>query len=105
MPQFAVYRNRNPQSKARFPLLLDIQSDLLEPLGTRVVVPLTASSGKLSRSMTRLTPILKFAGKEYLLVTPQLAGIPVTALGPSVGDLAGDRQTITAALDFLIAGF
>jgi toxin CcdB len=38
MPQFAVYRNRNPASRTRFPLLLDIQSDLLEPLTTRVVI-------------------------------------------------------------------
>jgi hypothetical protein len=28
MPQFALYRNRNPASRTRFPLLLDIQSDL-----------------------------------------------------------------------------
>ena len=32
MPQFALYQNRNPASRKRFPLLLDIQSDLLEVL-------------------------------------------------------------------------
>jgi hypothetical protein len=34
MPQFAVYRNRNEATRAQFPLLLDVQSDLLEPLYT-----------------------------------------------------------------------
>ena len=40
MAQFDVYRNPNPATRARIPYLLDVQSDLLEPLATRVVVPL-----------------------------------------------------------------
>ena len=38
MAQFAVYRNKNPRSKAAFPLLVDVQSDQLEDLQTRDVV-------------------------------------------------------------------
>jgi toxin CcdB len=70
MSQFALYRNRNPASKTRFPLLLDIQSDLLEGLATRVVVPLALASAARARSMRTLTPILKFEGKEFLMMTP-----------------------------------
>ena len=40
MAQFDVYRNANPATRTRVPYLLDLQSDLLDPLGTRVVVPL-----------------------------------------------------------------
>ena len=40
MPQFAVHRNRNAATRARYPLLVDVQSDLLAGMGTRVVVPL-----------------------------------------------------------------
>lgn len=40
MPQFDVYRNRNPRSRRSIPYLLDVQSDLLTALSTRVVVPL-----------------------------------------------------------------
>jgi hypothetical protein len=29
MPQFTVHRNRNATTRARYPLLLNIQSDLL----------------------------------------------------------------------------
>jgi len=32
MAQFTVYRNKNPRSKATFPLLVDVQSDLLDDL-------------------------------------------------------------------------
>jgi toxin CcdB len=41
MGQFAVYRNKNPHTKSTFPFLVDVQSDLLESLQTRVVIPLT----------------------------------------------------------------
>jgi toxin CcdB len=104
MPQFSLYRNRNPASRARFPLLLDIQSDLLEPLATRVVVPLVPAESGRPRSMRTLTPILEFEGKRYLMLTPQVAGIPTRELGPLAGDLNSDRDTIVAAVDFLRAG-
>jgi toxin CcdB len=55
--------------------------------------------------MQKLTPILKFDGKEYLMLTPQIAGISLRELGPIAGDLASDRDTIVAAVDFLLAGF
>ena len=103
MPQFAVYRNRNPASRSRFPLLLDIQSDLLEPLATRVVIPLTPATTARTREMGTLIPVLRFEGKEYLVLTPQVAGIPANELGPIAGDLTSERDAIIAAVDFLLA--
>ena len=105
MRQFVVYRNRNAATKARFPLLLDVQSDLLSDLGTRVVIPLTPATAASHRTaMQTLTPILVVDGKEYLLVAPQLAGIATRELGPPVADLSDQRPTILAALDLLITG-
>ena len=45
MAQFAVDKNRNAATKGRFPLLLDVQSDLLEPLATRAVEPCCRRTG------------------------------------------------------------
>ncbi|HWJ06178.1 MAG TPA: CcdB family protein [Steroidobacteraceae bacterium] len=105
MPQFAVHRNRNAATKARFPLLLDVQSDLLEELGTRVVIPLTPASSTAKRTTMRtLMPVLAIENREYLLVTPQLAGIAAKELGPVIADLSPDRTSIVAALDLLITG-
>ena len=104
MPQFSVYRNRNATTKVRFPLLIDLQSDLLEPLATRVVAPLAPAASARSRKMETLTPILTVEGKDYLMLTPQLAGVAVRELGPSVADASDQRAVILAALDFLISG-
>jgi toxin CcdB len=104
MPQFAVYKNRNTATRGRFPLLLDVQSDLLEPLSTRVVVPLSPIATARDISMERLTPALTIDGKLYVMLTPQLAGISTRELGQSIGSAVAMRSAIVAALDLLITG-
>lgn len=104
MPQFAVHKNRNSATRGRFPLLLDVQSDLLEPLSTRVVVPLSPVATARDVVMKQLAPILTIDGKQYVMLTPQLAGISARELGESIANLATQRPTIIAALDLLITG-
>jgi len=104
MPQFAVYKNRNEATRGRFPLLLDVQSGLLDPLNTRVVVPLSPAAPAKARAMEALTPKLPVAGKEYVMVTPQLAGISVRELGAIVDTVSSERAKIIGALDLLITG-
>jgi toxin CcdB len=103
--QFSVHRNRNPRTKAVFPFLVDVQSDLLEPLNTRVVVPMTKAAALAKNPVSHLTPDVSFNGDRYLLMTPQLAGIGRAELGPHAGTLVEERQTILAAIDFLLTGF
>jgi toxin CcdB len=104
MTQFCVYRNANPKSRGQYPLLLDVQSELLSTLNTRVVVPLSPLSTVKSKTLAALTPVLEAGGKRYVMLTPQLAGIAARSLGPQVADLSGQRSDIIAALDFLITG-
>jgi toxin CcdB len=103
--QFSVHRNKNPRTKAAFPFLVDVQSDLLEPLNTRVVIPMTKAAALTKKPVSHLIPEVSFNGDRYLLVTPQLAGIGRAELGPHAGTLAEERQTILAAVDFLLTGF
>jgi toxin CcdB len=104
MPQFAVYRNPNPATAGEYPLLVDVQSDLLSDLATRVVIPLCPASVLGGRLVRTLMPVVDVAGDAYALLTPQLAGIPRKQLGEAVGSLAASRGEITAALDLLISG-
>ncbi len=105
MPQFTVHRNRNAATRSRYPLLLNIQSDLLAELGTRVVVPMTPAPAVARRAAMRtLTPVLVVDDKDYLLMTPQLAGVANRDLGPPVADLSGQRPAVLAALDLLFTG-
>lgn len=104
MAQFGVHRNPNPQTKGQVPFLLDVQSDLLADLGTRVVVPLCPASAMKGKLVKTLMPLLPIDGKSYAMLTPQLAGIERRQMGAEVADLAGHRNEIIAALDLLFTG-
>jgi toxin CcdB len=103
--QFTVYKNKNARSRPVFPLLVDVQSDLLDQLQTRVVIPLSRVAALAKSPVSQLTPQIEFEGVSYVLVTPQLAGIGQSDLGPATGSLASSRDVILAALDFLLLGF
>ncbi len=104
MPQFSVYKNKNAATRARVPYLLDVQSNLLGELETRVVVPLYAATALKENALTVLSPRLEVEGKELVAMTPQLAGISRKELGAEVGQLIEQRDTIMRAMDFLITG-
>jgi toxin CcdB len=98
MAQFTAYRNPNPASRGRLPLLLDVQSPLLDDLATCVVVPLAPVARRKPVAIMRLMPTVEIDGARYIMMTPQLAGIPRKALGPPVADVATQRGSIIAAL-------
>jgi len=45
MAQFDVHRNRDVHTRDLFPYLLDVQTDMLDRLATRVVAPLALAAG------------------------------------------------------------
>jgi toxin CcdB len=102
--QFSVHVNLNPASRGLYPFLLDIQSELLNDLNTRVVVPLAPPGSRRGPSLAKLMPKIRVDGVDYVMLTPQLAGIPVRHLGYEVENLADNRAEIVAALDLLVSG-
>lgn len=104
MPQFTVHRNPNPDTRAAYPLLLDIQSDLISDLSSRVVVPLCPAPAMKGKLIKTLMPVFEVDGEQYAMLTPQLAGVSNKQVGGKVADLAQCRDEIIAALDLLITG-
>ncbi len=104
MPQFAVHLNANLAARTTIPYLLDVQSDLIADLGSRVVVPLYVAGAMKGKVLKTLMPQFEVEGEPVVMVTPQLAGISRKALGEQVADLSAMRNEIIAALDLLITG-
>jgi toxin CcdB len=104
MAQFMVCRNKNPQTRSAVPFLLDVQNDLLDDLETRVVVPLCPASMIKGRILRSLTPVLEIEGERFVMLTPQMAGIPKSELGAPVTRVEQYRFEIIAAIDFLLTG-
>ncbi|WP_147115006.1 CcdB family protein [Tateyamaria sp. syn59] len=99
MGQFDVY-DIQPDGT----LVVDVQSDLLDPLNTRVVIPLVPL-GTTLKPAKRLNPVVRIADKDQILATQFVAAVPVSELKTPVSSLAEHKDDITAALDMLYQGF
>jgi toxin CcdB len=104
MAQFDVFTNPSPTTRKLFPYIVDIQSQYLEDLATRIVIPLGKASAFANTSMKGLTPEISFHDEKLLLLTPQIASIPKIKLHNPIGSLAHFRTDIMNALDFAIFG-
>ncbi len=105
MAQFDIHRNSDPGSKARTPFLLEIQSDILSVLATRIVVPLRPGSMMKGMFITRLHLKIEVEGSEHFAIVPELAAIPQSRLGASVRSAPELRQGVSEALDLIFTGF
>jgi len=100
MAQFDLFKN--PRG-GLYPFLLDVQTDLLGSLATRIVVPLVALK-KYGKPITRLHPTATIVGVEYVLKFHDLAAVPAKVLVRPVDSLAHRRAELIAALDLLFTG-
>ena len=104
MAQFEVYRNPNARKAAQPAYFVVLQSDFLDTLTTRLVAPIY-DIGTIGTLPPRLSPTVLIEDRSYMVVFPQMAGIPKSALGSRVTSLDQHRDAFTAAIDFLLGGF
>lgn len=103
MKQFVAYRNRSP-SKSVYPLLLNIQSDLISASDTRLAVPLYPIGKTAGPVIEGAAPLVDVDGVSHVLMMPLVAGVNISQFGKEVVDLSPARATILSALDFLTHG-
>jgi toxin CcdB len=91
-----------PRSKAGY--VVDIQSRLLDGMSTRVVIPLLPEPAAPSITAKILNPVVLIDGNEYVLMTQNVATVPLSQLRAPVGTLAAHRDQIVRAIDTLLSG-
>lgn len=105
MARFDVYVNPGRHA-ATTPYLLDVQSDLLDVLDSRMVIPLrNLEHFPKVKLPGRLTPVVTIKGRDFLLETPKMGAIPRQLLTMPVLSLREMHAEITSALDFLFHGY
>ena len=105
MARFDVYSNPGAHASTT-PYLLDVQSNLLDGLDSRMVIPLRSLEHFAKVKLpTRLTPVFHINGKDYLLETPKMGAVPNRILKGSVASLSDQQELIAGALDFLFQGY
>ncbi len=94
MSQYSVYKNENKSSKKTYPFFVDVQSDLLDSLNSRVVIPLSLSEAMNNINVKNLCPIFEIGDKRYILLAHQMTSIPASLLKKNVGSLENKRYEI-----------
>lgn len=85
-------------------LVVDLQTDLLDDLNTKVVAPLMHKD-VAPKPAQYLNPVFEISGTEYVMVTQFLSAVPAPQLGQSVGSLRDNASDITRAVDMVFHGF
>lgn len=91
---------RSPADNTAPPLLLVVQSDFVEVHSLRVVVPLQRVE-RVEDPIRDLMPTLDVQGEPFVMMTPLIAGIPISAIGRKVESLLREQHRIRRAIDIL----
>jgi toxin CcdB len=104
MAQYDVYPNPSPRSRDEIPYVVDVQSDLLADLRTRLVMPLAVTGAQLPQAPRRLSPTFVVEGR-LLAALPHLAGgIEARHLKKPVSSLSAHAADLRDALDAVMSG-
>ncbi|MGS2718844.1 CcdB family protein [Eionea flava] len=103
MLQFDVYQNTDSDTNQAYPYFVDIQTDLLEVLNSRVVIPLT--NVRPDRGLpNNICPAVEINDEFFYLLTYQITTVSVAFLKNKQGSLSLNRTDIINSVDFLFSG-
>ena len=102
--QFDVYDNPSPRMREHYPFVVDIQSDLLGSLTTRMVVPLAVTALAANRLPRQLCPMFSVAGLDLMLVPFEAAPLDKRLLKVKVTSLHERAHEVVAAMDAVLSG-
>lgn len=101
--QFDIDGNPSPRTREHYPVIVDIQGDLLGSLVTRTVVPLAVTALAAARLPRRLCPMFEVAGQDLMLV-PFEAAPDKRLLKVKTASLHDRAHEVVAAMDAMLSG-
>lgn len=105
MARFDIFANPG-RNHRNIPYLIDVQSNVISGLATRIVVPLRPLIGFSAAALPPdLFPIVAIDGKEFVLDTPQLGAIPSAELKNKIASGRESQFAIQTALDRVFGGY
>ena len=102
--QFDVFENPSPRLRDIYPYVVDVQSDLLSALATRMVVPLAITTLPAKDLPRRLCPTFTVNGQTLMLVPFEAAPLDKRLLKTRVESLWAQSTDIIAGMDAVLSG-
>jgi toxin CcdB len=102
--QYDVHHNPGPRLHDRYPCVVDVQSDLLGSLATRMVAPLAVTTLAAHDLPRQLCPVIAVKGKNLMLVAFEAAPLGRRPLKNKVVSVKHRASDIIAAMDAVVSG-
>lgn len=102
--QFDVFENPSPRMRDVYPYVIDVQSDLLSSLATRMVVPLAVTTLAEKDLPRRLCPVITVNDKSLMLVPFEAAPLDKRLLRTEITSVRERSHEIIAAMDSVLSG-
>ncbi len=102
--QFDVYANPSPRMRDVYPYVVDVQSNLICALPTRMVIPLAITKLSHEELPHRLCPRIVVLGKPYMLVPYESAPLDKRLLKTAIDSVTHQSHAIVAAMDAVLSG-
>lgn len=102
--QYDVYANPSPRMRDDYPYVVDVQSDLLSALATRMVAPLAVTAIAAANLPRRLCPVFVVKGQSLMLLPHEAAPLDKRLLKTPVVSLRDRAHDIVAAADAVMSG-
>jgi toxin CcdB len=87
-----------------YPYVVDIQSELLGSLPTRMVMPMSVTQLPASKVPRKLCPMIGLLGQTFMLIPYEAAPLDKKLLKRKSGSAKAQASEIVAALDAVVSG-
>jgi len=101
--QFDIYLNPSESAGKGIPFVVVLQSDLLDALATRLVMPL-ATLEFADKVPEKLCPLVTVSGQKLRALAHYAAPLPTRSLRQMVGNLSPQSHLLIAAMDVVMSG-
>lgn len=102
--QFDVFENPSPRMRDVYPYVVDVQSDLLSSLATRMVVPQAITTLAATDLPRRLCPLITVNDKAFMLVPFEAAPLDKRLLKTEITSVPAISHDIISAMDSVLSG-
>jgi toxin CcdB len=102
--QFDVFPNPSPRMRDIYPYVMDVQSNLLSVLATRMVIPLAITKLSAEKIPSKLCPLIHIDAQKLMLMPHQAAPLDKSTLKKRVSSAKSQASEILAAMDVVTSG-
>jgi len=99
--QFVVYQYKR---QSAYKMFVDVQSDIVETPGRRMVIPLIEAHYFSEKVNKTLFPQVVLDEKSFRLVTTELASVSTEVIGEALADASRHADNIKNAINLMFWG-